>query len=272
MADRTKRLSLLALCLAAVAVVPAGAVDGVILIDQNRALAGGVSPGDTPGFPVTISVKGSYKLSSNLTVNDVNTTAIMVTGTASMVTIDLNGFSITGPVTCSISPTVCNQTADNPNDIFGPGVGIHSVAQESVTIKNGSIRGMGRYGIFLAGAPISIIDQVQVMENGLGGMWPSAGLILNSTATQNGGFGIQTNQGVIKGSFVSRNAGDGIVSTGFQITIQDSFIHLNGGFGINFTSAGGAIGNNIISGNSGGAIDGNAIETTGNYCVGTGCP
>ena len=42
------------------------AVDGVTLIDQNKALAGSVTPGDTPGFPVTISQPGSYRLSGNL--------------------------------------------------------------------------------------------------------------------------------------------------------------------------------------------------------------
>jgi hypothetical protein len=40
-------------------------VDGVILIDQNKALAGNVTPGDTPGFPVIISQPGSYRLDSN---------------------------------------------------------------------------------------------------------------------------------------------------------------------------------------------------------------
>ena len=44
------------------------AVDGVILIDQNRALAGNVTPGDTPGLPVSITQPGSYKLSGNLTL------------------------------------------------------------------------------------------------------------------------------------------------------------------------------------------------------------
>src|SRR5208283_2371136 len=71
------------------------AVDGVVLIDQNRALAGGITPGDTPGFPVTISQTGSYRLTGNLTVPDVNTGGIVVT--ADHVTIDLNGFSIIGP-------------------------------------------------------------------------------------------------------------------------------------------------------------------------------
>ena len=67
------------------------AVDGVILIDQNRALAGNVTPGDAPGFPITISQRGSYRLLGILSV-PTNTNAIELT--VSDVTIDLNGFSI----------------------------------------------------------------------------------------------------------------------------------------------------------------------------------
>ena len=44
----------------------ATATDGVVLIDQARALAGNVTPGDAPGFPVTISEPGSYRLASDL--------------------------------------------------------------------------------------------------------------------------------------------------------------------------------------------------------------
>src|SRR5437867_11366604 len=78
------------------------AVDGVVLIDQSRALAGNITPGDAPGFPVTISRTGSYALSGNLTVPNANTTAIVVN--ADDVAIDLNGFSIIGPVVCKGSP------------------------------------------------------------------------------------------------------------------------------------------------------------------------
>src|SRR5438128_1949460 len=67
------------------------AVDGVILIDQNRALAGNLTPGDGPGFPVTISQPGSYGLSSNLTV-PLGNHGIEIT--ADGVTLDLNGFGI----------------------------------------------------------------------------------------------------------------------------------------------------------------------------------
>ena len=70
---------------------PAFAVDGVTLIDQARALAGNVTPGDAPGFPVTLSLPGSYRLSGNLIVLT-PTDGILIT--ADRVTLDLNGFSV----------------------------------------------------------------------------------------------------------------------------------------------------------------------------------
>src|SRR5262245_37418853 len=79
--------------------------DGAVRIDQNRALAGFVTSGDGPGFPVTLSQPGSYRLSGNLIVPDVNTTAIEIT--ADGVTLDLGGFSIIGPVTCPGDPVTC---------------------------------------------------------------------------------------------------------------------------------------------------------------------
>ena len=82
------------------------AVDGVVLIDQNRALAGGITPGDTPGFPVTTSQEDAYRLTGNLTAPDTNTDGIVIT--ANHVTIDLNGFSIIGASVCGGSPITCS--------------------------------------------------------------------------------------------------------------------------------------------------------------------
>jgi hypothetical protein len=67
------------------------AVDGVVLIDQNKAMAGNVTPGDTPGFPISITQSGSYRLAGNLTV-PVGTNGIEIS--ASNVFLDLNGFTI----------------------------------------------------------------------------------------------------------------------------------------------------------------------------------
>ena len=69
------------------------AVDGIVLIDQAKAMAGNATPGDAPGFPVSITISGNYRMSSNLTVPNANTSAIVIT--ANNVTIDMNGFSNT---------------------------------------------------------------------------------------------------------------------------------------------------------------------------------
>ena len=45
---------------------PALAVDGVLEINQTCAVQTGCFAGDSPGFPVTITQPGSYRLTSNL--------------------------------------------------------------------------------------------------------------------------------------------------------------------------------------------------------------
>src|SRR5512144_1730857 len=117
----------LAAIAAAAASTPVLGVDGMKLIDQARAFAGGLTPGDAPGFPVTISQPGSYRLSGNLTVPDANTTAIDIT--SSDVTIDLNGFAIIGPTVCGGFPIACTPT--------GTGIGIHTFDSNRITVRNG---------------------------------------------------------------------------------------------------------------------------------------
>ena len=70
---RLRQLPLLTLALA----LPAFA-DGRIEINQARALAGGITPGDAPDFPVTLDQGGSYVLTSNLLLPNVNTHGIVV--------------------------------------------------------------------------------------------------------------------------------------------------------------------------------------------------
>ena len=250
-----------------------GAVDGVVLIDQNRALAGGVNPGDAPGFPVTISLPGSYRLSSNLTVANENTTAIDITSTANAVTVDLNGFAIIGPVTCDVSiPPICTLSAADPATTSGPGTGIRSFLNGTLTVRNGTIRGMGRFGVaVVAGAPVVIVDHVQVRDNSLGGLFISSANLTNSQVTRNGGHGVTLNQGVVRGNQITRNGGDGIVSTGQPITVLENQIGLNGGVGINFAATG-AYGNNLMFGNLGGSTSGSGVQVSGNVCSGSPCP
>ncbi|HUU44069.1 MAG TPA: hypothetical protein VMX57_09830, partial [Planctomycetota bacterium] len=86
-------------CFVLVLGVDATADDGRIEINQAAALAGGVVTGDAPGFPVQITLPGSYVLTGDLTVSDPGTSAILVS--ASRVSLDLNGFSVTGGAVCS---------------------------------------------------------------------------------------------------------------------------------------------------------------------------
>lgn len=100
-------------------IAQAHAVDGVVLIDQNKALAGNVTAGDTPGYPITINTPGSYRLSSNLTVPaSVNGIVFATDG----VTLDLNGFTISGPA-----------------GQFG--ITDDSVARSRIAIRNGNVNG-----------------------------------------------------------------------------------------------------------------------------------
>ena len=94
-------------------------VDGVVLINQATVNAAG-------GFPYRITQPGSYKLSGNLTLPTVNTTGIDIL--SDNVTLDLNGFTIAGPLPCF----AC---------LPGSGDGVHTSVRNHITVRNGSIVG-----------------------------------------------------------------------------------------------------------------------------------
>ena len=174
------------------------AVDGVVLIDQNRALAGGVTPGDAPGFPVTISLAGSYRLTGNLTVPDANTTAILITH--DNVTIDLNGFSILGP-------TVCTGKAFTLCSPIGPGDGVDGGSVKKVTVVNGTVHGMGNIGTLLQAGSVR---NVQADNNGAAGIFVSTGTVSGNICISNGGSGILVNNATVSGNTAIGNASRGI--------------------------------------------------------------
>src|SRR5262245_5267299 len=90
----------------------ARAVDGVVEINQARALAGGVTPGDDPGYPVTITQAGSYRLTGSLS-NPIGQSAILINSID--VTLDLGGFEVASTNVCSGYPvSSCQATAGLP--------------------------------------------------------------------------------------------------------------------------------------------------------------
>jgi len=139
--------------------VPAYAVDGVIEINQARALAGSVTPQDTPGFPVVLSKQGSYRLTGNLTLPNADTDGIAIA--AADVTLDLNGFSIIGPNSCSDCPaTTCTAKGS------GRGISASGAGGANFKVSNGSILGAGSVGLNLLNAPGVQVEHVRVVGSG----------------------------------------------------------------------------------------------------------
>ncbi len=97
--------------------------NGIVLINQQNVMAGNITPGDTPGFPVKISVPGSYRLSSNLSVQS-QTSIQAIVITTDDVTLDLNGFVIYGP------------------GVEAPGGGISATDRKNIAVVNGTIKNM----------------------------------------------------------------------------------------------------------------------------------
>lgn len=247
------------------AVSSAFAVDGVVLIDQARAMAGNVTPGDTPGFPITITQKGSYRLSGNLSVSDANTTAMEIR--SDFVTIDMNGFSITGPADCSSRP--CTPR--------GTGRGIQAGDEPSrrsyfnIVIRNGTIQGMGATGIDIYGDAITIEDMTlranaetglacyrsgnqrsvrvrnnHILLNGWHGALVENGVVVGNTASSNGNIGLWVLGGIVLQNLSDSNVGVGIAlgsNTGAGENVSK-------GNGVNDMSGGVPLGKNYCKDNS----------------------
>lgn len=190
------------------------AVDGVIEINADSAAVGEVTASDQPGYPVTLDVPGSYILTGNLTVPDVDSTAIEVI--AADVTIDLNGFAILGPNDCPGSPC-----------LEGQGQGIHSTHANTV-VHNGTVRGMGGSGVSLEGAT-SRVERVRAIANGHDGIATKSGLVVSCTVTDNSGSGLRLGRDVgYTLNFAAGNANGQIVG-GSELRPRSNMIVRRGG-------------------------------------------
>jgi Right handed beta helix region len=233
-----KPLTLLTLAAAAFAAWPGAAlaIDGQTLINHSNATSGYVTAGDTPGYPVTISQPGSYKLSGNLVLPDGHTTAIEIT--ADNVTLDLNGFAILGPAKCNGSWPCANA---------GAGFGIRTPAvQFNITVRNGTIQGMGSVAIELHGDS-HLVEHLRVRSNGGGGISivtdynsGASSRVQHSAVQRNGNTGIFVMRGVAEHNTADANQSAGIWVNDGRVAYNT--VSRNGAYGIGLYTAG-AIGN-----------------------------
>ncbi|HYC57374.1 MAG TPA: hypothetical protein VEL28_20750 [Candidatus Binatia bacterium] len=181
-------------------------------------------------YPLVISAPGSYVLVENFVVPDVNTSAIRIT--ANDVTLDLDGFVISGPVVCNGYPAICSGS--------GTGDGIVGVASNAV-IRNGTVRGMGRAGISINGG---ILEGVRAVSNGQHGISGVACLIRDSVVAFNGTDGISGYGCVITNNVAVGNTATGILMSWSAILGNTALG--NGTYGI-YTDAGAAHDNMTLS-------------------------
>jgi len=251
--------------------VSAFAGDGVIEINQAAAAAGGVTPGDAAGLPVTLSESGSYRLTGNLALPDENTGGILIT--ADHVTVDLGGFAIIGPTFCTSVPntptTTCGPTGSG-DGISGDLPG--GFAPENITIRNGTVRGAGNRGITLI---FGRVERVRVISNGSSGIEVPIGLatdgeapgtaIVESWAIRNGFKGIAAGQrGRVENSIASFN-GDLGIDCGQSCVVRGNTANWNGAGGI-FCS-GCVVENNAVDSNTGAGITAGRSVVRGNTVI-----
>ena len=227
-------------------------------LNQSKALAGSVTPGDTAGFPVTLSVPGSYKLTGNLVV-PAGLSGIEVTGSG--VTLDLNGFNISGPITCSrdaitFAVTCSNFVASN----FG--VALKGFGN---TVRNGQVRGFA-YGVQFYGADVA--ENLLVEQNAfygvVGANQSGARTLIRGVRSQlNGGAGFAVGDALVEGSTAASNGSDGFNLTRTVVLDSVAFNNKEVGFkgnnlGIGRSVAQGNKAGNIVSATSmGGNLNGN---------------
>jgi parallel beta-helix repeat protein len=242
----------------------AGAVDGTIEINQAKVQA-------AAGFPYKITSSGSYRLTGNLTV-PASTDGIDVT--AANVTIDLNGFLITGPGSTESIP-----------------IGINASGKSDVTVENGTVTG---FGTGAQVGPSGIVKNVHADANGFGinggnntliegctannstqpsgvAIFCAAGCVISgNTANGNPNIGIGSGNGsVISGNVAFHNTtGTGIYcqGTGCLITGNTAF---NNGVGITGTDATMGYGGNVLDQTNNVSFGTNLGH---NLCSGTICP
>jgi hypothetical protein len=232
------------IALALAACVPAFAVDGVVEINQAKVTANG-------GFPYMITASGSYRLTSNL-VSGATPGAISIATTVTCcVTIDLNGFTISG-------------TGGNA----GIGAGLAFVGSNptlQLTVRNGTVTG---FGAGIVAGNFARIENVHADSNVLFGIAVGdSSVILDSTANsniQNGGINCGNNC-VISGNTANNNV-FGIVcisgaAVGNNCAISGNTTNNNSSTGI---SAGlnSVISNNTANGNG----SGNTSKCATDFC------
>jgi hypothetical protein len=150
MYQRSPRLrSILLVASIAIAASSAQAADGQTVITHAKAMAGNVTPGDAAGYPVTLSTSGSYILGGELSPGP---SLDAIVAASSDITIDLNGFKISG------GPAGGNNNARH--GILAQG--------DRLTVKNGTITGFEKNAIHAPNRAYLVVEHMRILNSNFG--------------------------------------------------------------------------------------------------------
>ncbi len=201
-------------------------------VEPRIAISATNTPGDaTSSFKIIAS--GSYYLTGNITgVAGKHGIAIAASG----VTLDLNGFDVTGVPAMGLFDGVST---------VGPGL-------TSIAVVNGSVRGWGRSGVD-CGTSLATncrVDGVLASGNTVNGILVGVGSIVsNCVGSSNGATGIITGFAcTLSNCSVSSNAADGISANSFS-TVTGCMAYLNVSKGIR-VGTGSTLANCVANSNS----------------------
>lgn len=214
------------------------------------------------GFPYKITQQGSYKLSGNLVVTATNTDAIDIS--AGGVTLDLNGFSITGPVTCTELGAAVSCTPVVGGLFAGFGI---NASGTNITVRNGTCAGFA-IGVEALGQGV-LVEEVHASSNSAFGISVSQGVARRNTAYGNGLIGINALSAAVSDNIAENNGGNGITACGSVVTENAS--NSNGFYGLSTDVGTVVFGGNTFQFNSAGAIAGAAASQNNNNCNGSTC-
>lgn len=248
------------------------AAQGEIVITQAKALAGNVTPGDTAGYPVTLSLSGSYILGGNLTV-PANQNGISIN--AHNVDLDLNGFAIIG------NGVAYNGILSGYGESRIHNGAINRFRSAGILLRNNvwmiedmRITRNGGMGIDAFGSDLITVRTSTIASNGTYGMLLDDNAVVESnTVAKNTDVGVFISQGGrVEGNEVSDNGDQGIVINNGGIVTANS-IRSNGSYGIDNGPSGVSITNNSLYLNNSAGTEQilGGINGYGNACVGKAC-
>lgn len=165
-------------------------------IEITQALA------ESQGFPLRLARPGRYRLAQDLLVPAGRAGLVIE---AEGVQLDLNGFSLRGPVLCSLEPegTVCDEAAHE-------GVAGLRIAAAGARVHNGHVRGFAGPGLLLQRE--ALVEDLLMSDNAGAGLHANTSpaqpvLLRRVQALRNGGDGFWLQTGRIEGGGARRNGG-----------------------------------------------------------------